>query len=114
MGELVSIFPLIYFNLIKKSANSSSEVFYKIGVLKNFLQNFMESICTGVYFRRPETLLKQDSGTNVFLCFCEIFKSICFVEHLRRAASEKGNINCNNTVRGLSKIWGFLYRKAVF
>ena len=57
----------------------------------------MENICTGVYFRRPEilltllkqlklkqklklltkTLLKQDSGINVFLCFCKIFKNIC-------------------------------------
>ena len=83
-------------------------------VFLKILQSFQENICIGVSIWRTATLLKQDPGTYVFLCFCKIFKNIYFVKHLRTAASAKGSINGNNTVKSLSKIWGFLYGRAGF
>ena len=96
-----------------KRKSSSSGMFYKIGVLKIFTK-FTGKHLYGSLFLEACNFVKQNSGTDVFLCFCKILENIYFIEHLRTAASKKGNINSINTVRSLSKIWVFCTEELVF
>ena len=52
--------------------SSHSEVFCKIGVLRNFAKFTGKRLCESLFFNnvaglRAATLLKRDSGTGVFL-----------------------------------------------
>ena len=61
-------------------------------VKKDFLENFAKvteiHLCQSPFFKRKLLLslcnfIKKETLTQVFSCeFCEIFKNICFVEHL--------------------------------
>ena len=51
---------LLFFNATK-SRNSRLQMFFRIGVLKNFANFRGKQVC------RPATLLKRDSNTRVFL-----------------------------------------------
>ena len=77
------------------------------------LQNILENVCTRVSFWRPATLLKQDSGADVFCVFAKslgtsILLNICERLLLKKEAS---------TVRTRSEACqnlGFCYRRAGF
>ena len=81
-----------------KRRSSSSEVFYKMGVLEN-LQNSEEKICAEISFSIKflpgglQLYQNRDSDIGVFCEFCKIFKNSYFVEHLRTAASGKQQVN---------------------
>ena len=64
----------------RSSTSSRSQMFFKIGVLKDFA-NFAENICVEIFFfffkkscRPQTTLLKKDISTQVFSC--EIWKHL--------------------------------------
>ena len=97
-----------------KRRSSSSEVFYKIGVLKSFTKFTEKYLCRSLFLEACNFIKTKNLTQIFFVCFCKIFKNIYFVGHLRTAASEKGSINSNNTVRSLSKIWFFLYSRPGF
>ena len=62
-----------------KFKSSCSQMFSKIGVLKNF------AIFTGKYLW---WIYSKENQTQVFSCeYCKIFKNTYFEEHLRTAAS---------------------------
>ena len=81
-----------------KRRSSSSEVFYKMGVLEN-LQNSEEKICAEISFSIKflpgglQLYQNRDSDIGVFCEFCKIFKNSYFVEHLGTAASGKQQVN---------------------
>ena len=62
------------------------------GVLKNFAK-FTESTCARVTFliklqAEAGNFIKKETLAKMFSCeFCEIFKNILFMEHLRATAS---------------------------
>ena len=88
-----------------KPRSSSSEVLYKIDVLK-ILQN---SLKTPVF-----NFIKTETPEQVFFYdFCKIVKNTYLVDHLLTDGSENGSIKSNNTVRSLSKVF-LLYRSAGF
>ena len=59
--------------------------------------------------------IKTETPSKVFFCeFRKIFKDTCFVDYLRAAASKKGNINSNNTVKSLPKIRFFCTEELFF
>ena len=68
--------------------NQSPGCSVKKGVLKNFTKFTGKHLCQSLFFNkvaglRPATLLKRDSGADVFSCeFWEIFKNTIFIEHL--------------------------------
>ena len=73
---------------------SLPEVFCKNGVLKNFPKITGKRLCQSLFFNkvvglRSETLLKRDSGIEVFCEFCEIFKNSFFYRTPPVATSEK-------------------------
>ena len=66
-----------------------SQMFFKIGVLKNFTICTGKHLCWSLFLMklqawRPATLLKIDSNTGVYLwmLYCEILKTPFFIEHL--------------------------------
>ena len=63
--------------------STGSQVFYKIGLLKNFAKFTGKHLCW-----RPAASLKGDSNTVFPREFSEIFKNMLFTEHLRATASE--------------------------
>ena len=67
------------------------EVFDRKDILK-IPQNSQENTCTGVFFsinlQAACKFIKKETPVRLFYCeFCENFKNIFFVEHLRTAAS---------------------------
>ena len=67
--------------------SSCLQIFFKIGVLKNFTIFTGKQLCWSLFLVklqgwRPMTLLKRDSNTDVFSEYCKIFKNSFFIEHL--------------------------------
>ena len=84
-SHLVQIVPPLFVIVFSDEANRSSlsQMFFKIGILKN-LTNFIKKYqCWSIFLTRlqawrPVTLLKRDS-TKVFFCkICNISKNIFF------------------------------------
>ena len=74
---------IFYYFLFQLSQKQSPEVFCKRRFLKISQQNLQE---TSVL----ESLFNKDTAAQAFSReFCEIFKSIYFIEHLRAAASAR-------------------------
>ena len=72
----------------------SPEVFFKIGVIKNFVNFTGKHLCWSFFLIkfhtfRPETSLRRDSNIDVFLCvkFAKFFKNTYFEKHLRKACN---------------------------
>ena len=74
---------------------SLSQMFFKIGALKNFAYFIGKHQCWSIFLIklqawRPATLLKRDSNTGVFLCgIGDIFQNIFFYRTPPVAASEQ-------------------------
>ena len=67
----------------KIDRSSRSQIFFKIGVLKNFAKFTRKQPCWSLFLItlqawKPATLLKGDSNTGVFLWIWRIFKKSCF------------------------------------
>ena len=65
--------------------SSCSEVFFKKGVIKNFVKLTRKNLCQ-IFLAglRPATLLKKDTPSQMFFYqFCKGFKNTFFIEHLR-------------------------------
>ena len=75
---------------MSKYQKQPPEVFYKKGVLKNFVKFTRQSLFfNNVAGLRPVKLLKKEILTQAFSCeFCEIFKNTIFTAHFRETASE--------------------------
>ena len=72
--------------------NSRSQMFFKIGVLKNFAVFIGKHLCWSLIFNRvadfrPATILKKRLEQMFYCKYCKIFKNTCFEEHLRTTAS---------------------------
>ena len=73
--------------------SSRSQMFFKIGVLKNFAIFTGKHLCCNLFFNkvaglRYATLLKKETLSQVFSCeYCNIFKNTYFEEHPRTDAS---------------------------
>ena len=71
----------------KKLQSSRSQIFFKIGVIKNFSNFTGKYLCWSIFLIklqtwRPAALLRRGSNTGVFLEIDEIFKNTFFTEHL--------------------------------
>ena len=71
-----------HFQMFSRSSRSS-QMFFKIGVLKNFTI-FKGKHLFWILKYRPSTLLKRDSKTGVFLWILRNLRTAFFIEHLRR------------------------------
>ena len=69
-----------------KRKSSSSEVFYKIGVLKNFTKFTGKHLYRSL-FQETYKFIKTSLRHKCFLCFCKIFKNICKRLLLKKKAS---------------------------
>ena len=63
-------------------------MFYKKGVLRNFAKFTGKHLSQSLFFNKdaglqPETLLKRDSGTEVFLSILQNFLEHLFYYHLQ-------------------------------
>ena len=72
--------------------SSRSQMFLKIGVLKNFVIFTGKHLCWILFLIKLQafrlvTLLKRDPTQVLSYEYCEIFKSTYFQEHLRATAS---------------------------
>ena len=71
----------------KKLQSSRSQIFFKIGVIKNFSNFTGKYLCWSIFLIklqtwRPAALLRRGSNTGVSLEIGEIFKNTFFTEHL--------------------------------
>ena len=80
-------FCILGVTVCKKTKAATGGVLKKNVFLK-ILQYSQENTCVGV-----EKFYLKETAAQVFSReYCEVFKNICFEEHVRKAASEK-NIN---------------------
>ena len=73
----------------KVFTNSHSQMFFKIGVLKNFAIFRGKTLCWSLFLinvaGHPATL--NETPTQAFSCgYCKIFQNIFFEEHIQKAA----------------------------
>ena len=94
-----------------KRRSKSSEMFYKLGVLKDFAKfTFSQGkTCAGVSLNkipawRPTSLKQRPRNRCSSVNFCKFFKNTYFVENVLTTTTENGSIKSNNTGRSLSKI----------
>ena len=116
-------FDMVSNTLLLTYRSSTLQMFFKIGVLKNFA-NFEEKhqcwflfLIRSCNFIRPATLLKRNSNTGVFLR--EIFKSTYFenisgrLQKLFLKISQNSQTKTCARVSILIKLQGWLYWKKV-
>ena len=114
---MLNFFVLFWVIASLKYRSSSSEGFYKKGVLKN-LANFTERTLSWASFLikfQPGSLQlywNKDSSTNVSLWILQNFSENLLCGTSANSCFENGSIKSNATVRKLSKIWLFWYRQA--
>ena len=95
MKQTLSIKQLACQNLQTRIDRSSrSQIFFKIGVLKNFAKFTRKQPCWSLFLItlqvwKPATLLKGDSNTGVFLWIWRIFKKSCFYRIPLMATSQQ-------------------------
>ena len=82
-----------FFNIVliitfSKRKSNNLDVFYKIGVLKNFTKYTGKCLYQSLFLEACN-FIKTRLRCRCFLYFCKVFRNIYFVEHLRTAASEK-------------------------
>ena len=81
---VLSSYPLSLYRFFTMFRSNRLQMFFKIGVLRNFANFTGKHLCWSLFLiksqaRRPGTLLKSDSKTGVFFCeICEIFKNTFF------------------------------------
>ena len=74
---------------LRISRSSRSQIFFKIGVLKNFAIFIGKHMCWSLFLiklqaLKPATLLKRDPNTGVFLSYLQKFlRTPFFTQHLR-------------------------------
>ena len=82
----VPIFPAAYFcsSVFHETLrNSGLQMFFQIGVLKNFANFIGKQLCCSLF------LIKLQASSQVFSCkICEIFKNTYLEEHLQATVSE--------------------------
>ena len=71
-----------------RSRNGRSQMFFKIGVLKNFSIFTGKHLCWSLLLNKWQTFksaaLLKETPTQLFSCeYCEIFKNTFFIEQLR-------------------------------
>ena len=109
-------FLILFWIISASSKRRSSEVFYKIGILKTFVKTHRKIPSPEYLFLiklHPWDLriYKKETPTHVFLY--TFVKNTYILENLRTAASER-NIKSINTARSLSKICFFFSQKKLF
>ena len=71
------VYVLIFNGMCSQGKSSRPQMFYKIGVLKNF------AIFSEKHHRKTPLLLKRDSNTGVFLRILQFLRTHFSTEHLR-------------------------------
>ena len=93
-----------------KRRSKSSDMFYKLGVLKDFAKfSFTgKHLCRSPLIKfkawRPTSLKQRPRHKCFSVNFCKFFKNTYFVENVLTTTTENGSIKSNNTGRSLSKI----------
>ena len=73
----------------KSFQSSSSQMFHKIVVLKNFIKYTRKDICRSLFFNKIAGLKRRETPGQVLSCkFCKNFKNTYFMKYLRVATSE--------------------------
>ena len=81
-----------------REAVGGSQIFFKIGPLKNFANFTGKHLCWSPFFnivaglKRSVTFLKRDSNPGVFWEICEVFKNTFFYRTPPVAASETKDV----------------------
>ena len=91
----INLWPTQTGNWTPKSRSSRSQMFFKIGVLKNLINLTGKYLCwilslIKLQAFRPANLLKSDSNAGVSRKMCQIFKNIFFTERLQWLLLTKG------------------------
>ena len=84
--------------------SSRSQMFFKIGVLKNFAIFTGKSLCWSLFLIK---LLKRNTNTGFSCEKCKIFKNTFFTEHLSPAASVSFRYHSSHTKILPKKLWKF-------